>query len=253
MNETTATLLSTISAKQPRIKQQGYKEGRTDFEKAFWYEQHHSIDNYGNVVPRTDYAKAFGGNGWTPEFFRPQDDMYVTRCDYMFCYTRRLNIDLVEHLEECGVVLDTTNSTNFANMFEYSRITHVGILKCQNQNATNLYATFSNARDLEIIDGLVLKEDGSQTFTNTFNNCVALTDITIEGKIGKTISFASSPLSVDSMKSIITHLMDYSRTSYAQTYSLTFSSDCWDRLESDSSSPTGTTWKAYVQNLGWKI
>ena len=108
---------------------------------------------------------------------------------------------------------------------------------------------FSNATRMQTIRKLVVYE--ITEYTNTFHNTLSLKNILFEGTIGRTISFVYSPLTVDSMKNIISCLKDYSGTDKELTYTLSFTSDCWATLETDSTSPIGTTWKDYVGTLGW--
>ena len=54
-----------------------------------------------------------------------------------------------------------------------------------------------------------MRDDGNQTFNQTFNRCDSLTDITFEGVIGNEVSFASSSnLTSESIDNIIEHLKD---------------------------------------------
>ena len=88
-------------------------------------------------------------------------------------------------------------------------------------------------------------------YNGAFTQCTALKEVYIEGTIGRSISFQHSNIDVPSMKRIITALADYS-TSNTHTYSVTFKTECWNALETDSKAPDGGTWKDYVYNAkGW--
>ena len=92
------------------------------------------------------------------------------------------------------------------------------------------------------------------TITNPFGGCTNLKDIAIEGEWLKSISFASSPLTVESMKSIITHLKNYKGTEEEFSYTLTLASNCKTLLnEEGSTAPNGITWKDYIFELGWNL
>ena len=55
------------------------------------------------------------------------------------------------------------------------------------------------------------------------------------------------------MKSVINHLVNYKGTADDGKYTLTFHADCWDALENsnDYVTPDGTSWRDYVESLGW--
>jgi hypothetical protein len=56
------------------------------------------------------------------------------------------------------------------------------------------------------------------------------------------------------MKSIITHLKNYSGTASEYTYSLTLTSACKTALEAEgTTSPNGNLWTEYVSDLGWNL
>lgn len=78
-------------------------------------------------------------------------------------------------------------------------------------------------------------------------------NITFEGEIGRSINFSYSPLSVESMKNVIEHLVNYTGTEKELSYTVTFTEACWTKLEADSTAPNGGTWKEYVASLGWNV
>ena len=69
--------------------------------------------------------------------------------------------------------------------------------------------TYSYARNAVTIGTIILRDDGTNVFSNTFSSCDALVNITFEGVIGDSVSFASSRyLSNESINNIIEHLAD---------------------------------------------
>lgn len=120
------------------------------------------------------------------------------------------------------------------------------------QPSASLWAMFANCSSVKTIEIVRVKEE--TILTEAFTNCKALENITFEGVIGRNISFSSSPLTVESMKSVITHLKDYAGTSNEFTYKVTFSSACLTALDSEgATSPNGNTWREYAFDLGWNI
>lgn len=115
---------------------------------------------------------------------------------------------------------------------------------------------FRNCASLKTIKKLIVTENVA--FTNWFINDTALENIVIEGVIGKSIDLKYSPLTVESMKSVISCLKNYAGTSNEGVYEVSFSSGCWEALESSGTpyddeltNDTDMTWKEYVINLGW--
>ena len=116
-----------------------------------------------------------------------------------------------------------------------------------------MQSMFDGCFSLKRIEKLSVKS--LTTFTNTFKNCESLTDITIDGTIGQSISFQYSPLSVASMKSVISHLEETTLTK-----SVTFTDACWEALEASGkpyddglTTDETLTWKNYVISLGWNV
>lgn len=200
---------------------------------------------------RENYAYFFGNE--TPETFAPRYDMRPTTIEGMFRHNQGLAIDLVAHLEKLGVVLDTSNCTNANYAFAYTKFTKLGIVdfsKCEN----NTHSTFSDSQVIRTIELIIVSDDGTQTFPNTYLYLRQLREIRFQGAIGRSIGFQHSVvLSVASMKDIIAHLVNYAGTSDAGKYTITFPAECWERLEADSAAPDGGMWQNYVKNLGWLV
>lgn len=220
---------------------------QTEYDR-FW----DNIQDNGN---RVQYQYAFySGTGaktsmWNDETFKPKYDIKPTRSSSVFYGAGFTDFKAI--LDKQGVVFDTSNSTYMDNMFgEAYRITHIPEISAV--KATNLGACFGYCEALVTIDKLIISTVQTTTFTNTFRRCISLRDILFEGLIQSSIDFQYSPLSVESMKSIIGCLADYS-TENTGTYTVTFKEDCWSALEADSTAPNGGTWKDYVRNLGWLV
>ena len=115
---------------------------------------------------------------------------------------------------------------------------------------STIQSAFANADNLTTIRSLSVHE--GVLFSTSFVNCSGLKHIIFEGVIGSSIDFSYSPsLTVESMKSVILHLKDYSGTSNEFSHSIKFTENRWNALEADSTSPNGSTWKDYVDSLGW--
>lgn len=117
-------------------------------------------------------------------------------------------------------------------------------------NGGALSSAFRDASRLVTIPYLYVVE--TITYSQAFASCMALKNITMGGTIGNTISFQWSPLTVESMKSIISALKNFTGTGSENTCTITFNDKCWAALEADSTAPDGGTWKVYVtETLRW--
>ena len=217
-----------------------YEAGKKAEHDAFWDEVFKTAGSY---------IGRFAGEGWTAENFRPTKDIIIVDRNANYCfYNNGCEIDLVERCEELGIniVIKPTMLNNMFCISKFIRLPQIDL-----SNASKLQSTFDTCSRLVTIDKLIFKNDGSQTFPSAFNSCTALKNITFEGVIGNDINFQQSPLTPESMISIITRLKDYSDTTETFTRTVYFSDACWAALEAHSSAPNGGTWEDYVTSLGW--
>ena len=215
-------------------------------------------DTFQNKGARTKYHYAF--MGWNDEVFQPKYDMQTTSAVQMFQNFNRNDMgserlsSLPEMLAKTGVTIDFSNCTSFSYFANYAYITDFGFI--DTSKASNLNNFLLNASRMLSVS-LKLKIDGSQIISSTtFQNCNKLVNLTItEGLIGNDVSFQWSPLSVDSMKNIISHLKIYAGTSEDRTKTITFSSACWEALEASGRPQGGApTWRDYVNAFyGWNV
>lgn len=212
-----------------------YDNGKQAQYDAFW-------DAYQQSGERIDYSRAFGGNGWTTDFFKPKYDMMCLRCDNMFNYATKLKIDLVEWLSNLGIVLDTSRAGLMTSMFEWSSIQRVGVIDLT--SATSTSNLFNNATSLHTIDKLVLPTDRDLAIANGFLKCTALKNITIEGKIRYNFDFKDCPLTRASIESVMNAL-----STDASGYAVTFNKDAviaafgsTDSAEWEALKATRDTW-----------
>ena len=176
----------------------GYEEGKKAEYDAFW----DAFQNYGK---RVDYQGGFYGSGWNDSIFKPKYDINPNNCSQMFVSSKIT--DLCAALDRCGVTLDTSASARVDSMYYYTNIIKAPTL--DTRKSANLDSTFAYASKMESVEKILLKDDGSQRFNNSFVQATALKDITFDGVIGLDINFQhSTKLSADSIRSIIEHLSD---------------------------------------------
>lgn len=177
-------------------------------------------DKYQNQGNKTNYTYAFYSTRWDDTIYNPKYDIIASNANNIFSQTG---------IKNTLVPIDITNVTggNSAGMFQYTS-------------------------KLETIKKLIVNEDS--VYLNCFVSCTNLKNITFEGTIGRSISFADSPLTVKSMKNVIEHLKDYSGDETNRgKYTLTFSDACWGNLEASGAAPDGDTWGNYIIKLGWAV
>ena len=244
ITEQTQTLLTTIAENMPKVKRQGYDEGRKAEYDAFWDIMQENGD-------RTDYNAAFGSRGFTKENFKPKYNINVgagERMFYQFNYSGEA-FDLVEHLDNLGITIDFSNNMRFYYCFYGVHITRLGIIDFSNATIHNNSNAFAYSY-IATIDKLIFNEN--TVLTNLFVYATALTNIKeVEGIIGTSISFSSSPLTVESMKSIISCLKDYSGTESEHTYTITFTSACKTSLEAEGATAEYTQEDGTTINCTW--
>ena len=199
-----AEKLTTIAENEPKV----YEAGRRSFMETY----------QGNAY---DGSYLFASPAWGDKTFYPVKDIDLqTNTFYYFSWWRVPYIDLAQRLDDCGVkILPATKGGAYLQTFANCYVTRLPELDFSSIPTQMFDKTFYNARTLVTIDKLILGEH-TGTFNSTFHLCDALKNIVIEGTIASNISFSSSPLTVDSMKSIIASLKDYSGTTTTKTLTL---------------------------------
>lgn len=166
--------LTMIAENEPKVYDAGYKAGADALHKAF-------CDIFQNGGKRTNYSRAFYGEGWTDKTFKPTYNMQPVNAYYMFACSC-INANLAKLLRTLGVTLDLSKASNIETCFAETDFQRVGII--DTTSAETLTKLFLNSKRLIEINKLILKEDGSQTFTRAFKGLTALTTINVSGAIG---------------------------------------------------------------------
>jgi hypothetical protein len=202
IREKTQTTDSIKSGEMPSKIDEVYKAGAKSEYDRFW-------DVMQANGTRTDYRRAFYGEGWREETFRPKYDLNVSNASSMFqscnmlSYSNHLN--LTEHLKALGIKLDTSKATAVDYLFYSSSISAVPAISTI--SAPELTGIFAYSTVVNI-EKLILKSDGSQTFAVAFQGAYNIITLTIEGVIGQNgfdIHW-STKLSKESIISIINAL-----------------------------------------------
>lgn len=240
-----ADKLTTIAENEQKVYDAGAK---SEYDK-FW----DKVQNYGN--PRS-YYYLFGGSAWTPDTFKPKYSFNANNYQYVFYNFGNPNtpIDLIAIEKERNITMRFKGAHIYT--FSNANVTTVPTVDVSEGDGTPyLHYTFYNNRTVHTIEKIILYSDLDNhrftEFLNTFTGASALKNIKFENLIGKTINFGQSPLSVESAKNVIEHLVDYSGTQYNMTYKLTLNPTVWTDLNNAEAPPSGDTWQHYVNDLGW--
>ena len=238
--------ISTVKANTQAV----YDKGKYDEWDNFW-------SNYQKFSGKgMSYIYGFACRGWNNENFKPKKDIVCTnsiRC--MFYGALNLEIDLrpEQFFERFGVNITFSNITNWEQWLASSGIYAVGTVDVTSYSDRLRY-TFQGAKSLKYIEKVILPSTAEPTMqtTNCFMNSTAIEHIRFEGIIGNTLSFQwCTLLTVESLKDIIEHLANYKGTQYEGQKTITFTTECWDRLEATTPPEGFSTWKAYVVSKGW--
>ena len=122
------------------------------------------------------------------------------------------------------------------------------------------YQTFHRMSSVVEIEKIRSKE--TTKWDTAFGYDTSLTTVTIEGVIGTDFDIHWSPLSIASLKSIITHLKDYTGTDNEYRYTLTVKASAFEALEAEGATAEYVniygdiipcTWAEMVDFLTWNL
>ena len=195
-----ADKLKAVAENVPKV----YEAGKKAEYDAFW-------DSYQNGGKREGYAFAFAGKGWNAETFRPKYDIIIKGTARSMFAGALLKVDLEQALNDLGLTLDTsgvTSSDGFDYFIEYASPSVLPTINTT--GVSTIRRIFTHSPDLVTVRKLVIKGDGSQTFSTAFSGCTALENLVIEGVIGQNglDLHWSTKLSRDSIVSVINALSD---------------------------------------------
>lgn len=214
-----AEKLTTIAENVQRVfeagKEEGFDKGYIDGlaageENGKLAEYDRFWDAYQNSGAKKSYIQAFSARGcWTMDIYNPKYPILATSCESLFTNGTWLTDTLVP--------ISMTGTLNYA---------------------------FSWCTELETIMNLTVAK--GTTYTNTFNGCSKLENITFGGSIGKNINFADCvKLTNESLVNILEHLYDYAADGDTSTYTCT--------LETVNLNKLTDTEKAIATEKGWTL
>lgn len=221
----------------------GYGAGEDAARKEFWT----ALQKNGT---REYYGGAFRGDrtDFNDDNYRPVYDMYPTSAADM--YHASPITDLLGIHEALGVVLDFSRCGDLSYTFYNSKITRVGVV--DTRACSGLICTFLNATKLEYIEKVLLKDDGSSSFTMPFTNC-PVGHCVFEGVIGKAFEFTNSNLDKESLASVISCL-SADTEGLTVTLSKTAVNNAFETAPGAADGATGEEWLALTAaKANWQV
>lgn len=199
-----AEKLTTIAENQQKL----YDKGMSDKESVLW-------DGILWDGARTTYVEYLFAN-WKDEYIRPKYKLTpTTTAHHIFYCCRNLKkiekdyFDFSSVPEVASGVAGLVAAFNgCSNLIEIEDI---------NLSPTTYYQAFANCLKLEKIANINVKID--TYLADAFVQCKALKEVRFTGTIGTNLNFKYSPLSLDSLNNIISHLGTWT----SGTHTLTFS------------------------------
>lgn len=214
------------------------------------------IPNFWDTVQQNGKRKVYdyGLQYMSNDYFYPRYDIVPTSASWFARGSAFKNkFDLVARLNECGVKMDFSQATNVLYLFYSGGIGHLPVIDLSHNPAQANTLMFS--AELETIDKFIVG-DGSFPMGNQFVYASDLVNIVIEGTFGLfNLSLSRcSKLSLDSLKSFINALADYTGTDKEYKYTISLHPDSIALLEADgNSAPNGLTWLDYIDSKKWNV
>lgn len=154
---------------------------------------------------KSGWTYGFAGRTWNDETFTPYSDIAMNagfNLIGLFAYSDIT--DLKGIMERYGAYLDLSLGASCQNLFANAKATHIPKLILS--SATTINTAFNGCTDLISIEELSVPKISSAT--DAFKNCTSLEEIRISGEIKVRIDFHWSPLSEESVESIVSALSD---------------------------------------------
>jgi hypothetical protein len=209
----------SIAEKFETVADAVYEKGKKDEHNDFW-------DSFLSSLGSADASEMFAGHGWNDNTFYPNRNINTGKTSVNGMFSRSRITNLEERFNSLGITLNTSRAIKADSMFYYCNRTEViPVIDVSGVAETSSFSQmFYSCSKLQTIRKLIFPENMTSTncYNYMFTNCSSLANIEVDGNIVQTISFASSPLTVKSLKSIITHLKDFTDTSSAGKYTVTF-------------------------------
>ena len=206
----------------------GYKNGQKDEYDRFW-------KAYQQSGGRRNYLNAFSGVGWNGDTFKPKYGIVVTVPNNCFQEFDGA-IDLEERLNEQGVTLNLSSCGYLTNFFYRAKFTRLPYLNAPNcNNITNICSGCTNLTNFKLTAGTV------STILSAFSDCTSLTDVELNCIIATSINFQWSPLTRQSIESVMAALST-TKTGQTATFQKAAVETAFTTEEWNALAATRTNW-----------
>lgn len=234
---TIADKLTQIAENTPKVFEAGKAEGRTEgyeIGKAEGIEEGKQAEIeafWGSYLNRENFTRAFCGEGWNQTTFRPISDIKPIGGGAATWMFRDFNTGAGSRMsltkESIGVEIDLSGATGENGyVFYNAMISELGTIDVSNMSRFPYGLALCRAYT---VHKFVVSETVS--LGNTFERMTSLEEIRFEGVIAKNgLNFQWSPLSHDSLVSIINALKDYSEDTSGTTWTVTVGSTNYAKL-----------------------
>ena len=180
----------------------GLQSGGSAFEDGKKAQYDEFWDNFQDYGKRVYYPYGFASHlGWNETTFKPKYDIIPVQSNYIFYGFQYPS--LKPFIDDRGLKLDFSKSTNMIYAFLASKLTEIGTVDISSAK-TSITNTFNNCTNLVTIEKLIMSADNKGSM---FGGCKVLENLTIDGVIGQDFIISDcTKLTHDSLMSIIDHL-----------------------------------------------
>lgn len=226
-----------------------YEAGRQAEYDAFW----DAFQNEGKPMSWGSYT--FGGTWWNDKTFNPKYDIITGAGAATYYFLNNRVTNLRDKIDRRGLKLDviTGKTASIQGLFE--GCSSVEAPDFDSGTITDMSSLCYNCTKMHTVPRLNMTK--CTKAGAMFYKAEALRNITFEGTIPISISFSYSPLTVESMKSIITHLKDYTGTESEFVYTVTFKTSAFSALEEEGATAeyngVACTWAELIGFLKWNL
>ncbi|MBE7033675.1 MAG: hypothetical protein E7406_05555 [Ruminococcaceae bacterium] len=208
---------------------------------AFW-------DAYQSNGTKKSYELTFAGGAWNPNTFKPKYLIAPTSARMMFYKATKLT---GEH--DSITNIDFSNCTDFGQAFQNFAGLRLGVVDLR--QATEVTNGFANCNNLVTVDKFIVDESFPASLSLVNNP--KLENISIEGVLAKSFNASKSPLTVNSIKSVITSLADNTGTANEYKYTVTFLASAFEEIEAEGETAeyngVACTWAELIDNKKWNL
>lgn len=227
-----------------------YDKGRENEMRNFWEK----------LIGEGASANSFSGSIWNDETFQPTQDVVFARSNGNWMFSLNKITSVKASLAIHGVKMDTSQLRGLGYAFFETQtidLPELDLRGCINRPTSDLAMGVHGNTKLVTIDKIIFPTTwGKISSWNGFlQNNSSLQNIVVEGVIPCSLNLSVSPLTVESMKSIISHLNNYAGTSNAGIHTLTLKDTCKTAMANLGAIAEfgGKTYDAYLTDIGWNL